>query len=409
MIDHTYNNEQYGVIIMSMGIYAIINKTNNKRYIGQTRDLEHRKKVHFTNLKKNKHINTHLQNAYNLYGESNFTFVVLQLCSEENLDYYEDYYIHQYDALNTGYNICEGGLNNCPDNTNEKHGMWRKDIPNELIKQMYLSGKQSSEISKIFGCSRRTIDRRLHKIFDDDFIKKTANQRRSKSLTGIKHPKGINHSNYDKSVPTGKKLYKEYLEGNTQEQLAEKYNTNQATISSRICEYKKTIPQPYIRRNITKNNMLWDNAIVGYRKADMFRRGRTPDPISCFHLKINGGNYTSISSMEWISFEIIADLMEEYISEDKKHMEEKSMKELQTAVDKLCGKDEYQVEDIHEVEDKQEYIQSLQEIIEEAYTKQGLTDEVLQLQVEVNKLRHEHDIHDPTEVINKDDDGEYVQ
>ena len=84
----------------------------------------------------------------------------------------------------------------------------------------------------------------VYKFFDDDFIKKTANQRRSKSLTGIKHPKGINHSNYDKSVPTGKKLYKEYLEGNTQEQLAEKYNTNQATISSRICEYKKTIPQP---------------------------------------------------------------------------------------------------------------------------------------------------------------------
>ena len=64
---------------------------------------------------------------------------------------------------------------------------------------------------------------------------------------------------------------------------------------------------------------------------------------------------------------------------------------------------------IHEAEDKQEYINGLQEIIEEAYTKQGLTDEILQLQVEVNKLRHEYDIHDPTEVINKDDNGEYVQ
>lgn len=64
---------------------------------------------------------------------------------------------------------------------------------------------------------------------------------------------------------------------------------------------------------------------------------------------------------------------------------------------------------IHEVEDKQEYIEGLQEIINNAYSNQGLTDEVLQLQVEVNKLRHEYDIHDPTEVINKDDNGEYVQ
>lgn len=75
----------------------------------------------------------------------------------------------------------------------------------------------------------------------------------------------------------------------------------------------------------------------------------------------------------------------------------------------LVTSEEKDTTHIHEVEDKQEYIQSLQEIIEEAYSNQGLTDEVLQLQVEVNKLRHEHDIHDPTEVINTDDDGEYVQ
>ena len=75
----------------------------------------------------------------------------------------------------------------------------------------------------------------------------------------------------------------------------------------------------------------------------------------------------------------------------------------------LVTSEEKDTSHIHEVEDKQEYLEGLQEIINNAYSKQGLTDEVLQLQVEVNKLRHEHDIHDPTDVINTDDNGEYVQ
>lgn len=61
------------------GIYAIVNKLNGHKYVGQAVSLADRKKAHFQMLKSGKHFNTYFQNAYNKYGESNFTFVVLEL------------------------------------------------------------------------------------------------------------------------------------------------------------------------------------------------------------------------------------------------------------------------------------------------------------------------------------------
>ena len=47
--------------------------------------------------------------------------------------------------------------------------------------------------------------------------------------------------------------------------------------------------------------------------------------------------------------------------------------------------------------------------INEMFEEEGLTDEILKKQLEVNKERHELDIHDPNEVVYTDDDNEFVQ
>lgn len=39
-------------------------------------------------------------------------------------------------------------------------------------------------------------------------------------------------------------------------------------------------------------------------------------------------------------------------------------------------------------------LETMQELCDELYEKDGLTDEVLDLQVKINELRHEHDISD---------------
>ena len=71
-------------------IYKIINNETNKIYIGQTkRSLRERKNEHFRELRNQNHYNTQLQEDYNKYGESSFSFEIL----ENNID--EEYLIEK--------------------------------------------------------------------------------------------------------------------------------------------------------------------------------------------------------------------------------------------------------------------------------------------------------------------------
>jgi len=60
------------------GIYKIINKVNGKYYVGSSQNIKCRWENHKSNLKKNKHWNKHLQNAYNKYGVENFEYVIIE-------------------------------------------------------------------------------------------------------------------------------------------------------------------------------------------------------------------------------------------------------------------------------------------------------------------------------------------
>lgn len=87
---------------------------NGKVYIGQSIDLDRRKKDHIRNLNKNVGHNSHFQNAWNKYGENNFEFEVIHLVENSNeLNYLETYYIEKYDSTNPnkGYNFTHGGDN----------------------------------------------------------------------------------------------------------------------------------------------------------------------------------------------------------------------------------------------------------------------------------------------------------
>lgn len=71
-------------------IYKIINNKTNKIYVGQTkRSLRERKNQHFSELRNQNHYNTQLQEDYNKYGESSFSFEIL----ENNID--EEYLIEK--------------------------------------------------------------------------------------------------------------------------------------------------------------------------------------------------------------------------------------------------------------------------------------------------------------------------
>lgn len=93
---------------MLSGIYKITNTVNGKFYIGSSRDVKHRWTEHKSELNGKYHNNPRLQNAWLKYGETVFSFEVVEQVSEFDLLTREQYWIDQTQCLKKtiGYNIC---------------------------------------------------------------------------------------------------------------------------------------------------------------------------------------------------------------------------------------------------------------------------------------------------------------
>lgn len=93
---------------MNSGIYRIKNILNGKFYIGSAKSFSRRWKSHKDKLRKNKHENKYLQNAWNKYGEQIFIFLVLEYVkNKKNLISVEQCYLDSLQPFKTiGYNIC---------------------------------------------------------------------------------------------------------------------------------------------------------------------------------------------------------------------------------------------------------------------------------------------------------------
>jgi len=95
------------VLKEQMFIYEIRNVLNGKRYIGATTRFSQRQREHIRNLRRNKHPNFHLQNAWNKYGEDAFqTRVICKAKTLNELDELENQYVKE----RGDYNIKTGGL-----------------------------------------------------------------------------------------------------------------------------------------------------------------------------------------------------------------------------------------------------------------------------------------------------------
>ena len=92
---------------MKAGIYRITNKVNGNCYIGSSVDLQRRRRQHFNNLVNGVHVNSHLQNAYNKYGNDSLEFEIIEYIEiddniKETLLEREQFWI---DTVNPEYNI----------------------------------------------------------------------------------------------------------------------------------------------------------------------------------------------------------------------------------------------------------------------------------------------------------------
>ena len=108
-----------------VGIYKITNQVNGKVYIGQSVRIKQRWSQHKAEAKENRR-NTLLYNAMRKYGIENFTFEVIEECSQEQLNEREIYWISYYDSFNKekGYNMTPGGSEPSKANPQEICDLW---------------------------------------------------------------------------------------------------------------------------------------------------------------------------------------------------------------------------------------------------------------------------------------------
>lgn len=95
---------------MTTGIYKITNKQNGKVYIGQSVDIERRWQEHRKRYNIEKY-DTLFYKAIRKYGLENFSFEIIEVCTKEELDDKEIYWIKHYNSFDAeyGYNLTIGG------------------------------------------------------------------------------------------------------------------------------------------------------------------------------------------------------------------------------------------------------------------------------------------------------------
>ena len=127
-----------------IGIYKITNLVNGKIYIGQSRNIEERWRVH----KKEVSLDYPLYRAFKKYGLDNFSFEIVELCSISELNEREYFFIKKFNSLvPIGYNTKLVGWNPSVD--------W--ETARILIQEIKNNFKTMTEISKEFGISAQTL------------------------------------------------------------------------------------------------------------------------------------------------------------------------------------------------------------------------------------------------------------
>ena len=133
---------------MNSGIYKILNTINGHQYVGSAINLKKRKNDHWKGLAEGKHRNSHLQRAWNKYGEAAFEFRVIGTCPPEKLVMLEQ---EVMDHLKPEYNIAPVAGSSLgivrSEETRRKISKSKTNPSTETRLKMSMSGKNKPPIS----------------------------------------------------------------------------------------------------------------------------------------------------------------------------------------------------------------------------------------------------------------------
>ena len=131
-------------------IYCYTNKINNKKYVGQTNNVERRRKQH---IQDSIYCHKGHETSYNLpfhaairkYGIDNFIFEIIEIIDTEDwskVNELESAYIKTFDTLcPNGYNLQAQGRTN--------RGLNKSNLPDSVIEEIITKLKNKELISNI--------------------------------------------------------------------------------------------------------------------------------------------------------------------------------------------------------------------------------------------------------------------
>ncbi|MBU2491097.1 MAG: GIY-YIG nuclease family protein [Bacteroidetes bacterium] len=88
MVDKKALKKQYKQTLPVMGVYIIKNNINGKIFLGSSLNLKGKENSFRFQLKSGTHMNSQLQNDYNIYGDSSFIFEIIDTLEPKDDPFY---------------------------------------------------------------------------------------------------------------------------------------------------------------------------------------------------------------------------------------------------------------------------------------------------------------------------------
>jgi group I intron endonuclease len=238
-------------------IYKIMNKSNNKIYIGQTtRNLNKRIYEYKKALNSESFYNKILQNSFKKYGWNNFEFTIIDTAiSLFDLNEKEIYYINKYNSRdkNLGYNIELGGRNSIPSEETIRKmsvaGIGRKQSQEWIYKRIPLKG--SKEALKHGRTKTEKQKKHLSDISPKYWSGKTRSKETIDKISTTKKKNGLNDLQKKilcKKVISYNPITNEVINiFESTNEASKYYSISQSTISRRCCGVTKNKGNIYFK------------------------------------------------------------------------------------------------------------------------------------------------------------------
>lgn len=230
------------------GIYMVINSENNKKYIGQAKNIYERfRKGHLSDYKNPNRdcYNTKFYKAIRKYGLDKFQVIIIELCSEELLDEKEKYYIKKFDTYVNGYNSTEGGQGWSENIHSKETELKRQEtrIKNKsLMSENHPRAKMTNQ--EVWDVRQRYIDgESIDNIFKDfndrytnkDVFKRIILGKTYVSVGNIPNKEQIRHTNAKLTDIQVKEIRSSYKKGIVSyRELGDKYGLSESSIAAII-------------------------------------------------------------------------------------------------------------------------------------------------------------------------------